>query len=66
MACSGGSGSKGLLTAAGRRYSSGEYRASIDLFNQYIGSGGAIESLEDFELLQYGMALYNLGLFKKP
>ncbi|TCM28147.1 AAA-like domain-containing protein [Novosphingobium sp. ST904] len=58
-------GQKGLLTAAGRRYSSGEYRASIDLFNQYIGSGGAIESLEDFELLQYGMALYNLGLFQE-
>lgn len=54
-------GRKGLLTAATRRYTNGAYSEAIELFNQFINSGGALEALDDLELLQYGMALYHIG-----
>ena len=56
-------GRKGLLTAAGRRYTAGAYSEALDLFKQYLDSGGSVESLDEIEIFHYGMVLYNLGYY---
>lgn len=58
-------GQKGLLTAASRRYDSGEYSEAVSLVEQYLGSGGSIDSLEEVEIFQFGMALYHTGSYAR-
>ncbi|WP_323687121.1 MULTISPECIES: AAA-like domain-containing protein [unclassified Rhizobium] len=54
-------GQKGLLTAASRRYDSGEHSEAVSLVHQYLSSGGSIENLNEVEMFEYGMALYHTG-----
>lgn len=58
-------GQKGLLTAASRRYDSGEHSEAVSLVKQYLNSGGSIDTLDEVEMFQYGMALYHTGNYEE-
>jgi len=57
-------GQKGLLNAASRRYDSGEFSEAVSLVEQYLGSGGSIDSLDEVEMFHFGMALYHTGNYR--
>jgi len=57
-------GRTGLLSAADRRYSERAYAEAIDLFEQFLNSGSSLESFDEIQLLQYGMALYHHGKYE--
>lgn len=57
-------GRKGLVAAAIRRYSSADYSEAVELFAQYMASGGSVDSLDDIETMQYGMSLYHTGSYE--